>query len=55
MGVLAAALLLTGARQSGGPLSWIYEIVIALTATLYGVMKAMRGQTVVLWTPAKTR
>ena len=55
VGVLAAALLLTGARQSGGPLSWIYEIVIALTATLYGVMKAMRGQTVVLWTPAKTR
>jgi hypothetical protein len=31
------------------------EIGIALFATLLGVLKAMRGQTFVVWNPAKSR
>jgi cellulose synthase/poly-beta-1,6-N-acetylglucosamine synthase-like glycosyltransferase len=50
-----ASLLYAGAKLRLGPLSAIVEIILALTATLIGVGKAMRGETVVTWNPAKSR
>ena len=51
---LAAAGLL-GARAKSGPVAALAEIVLALIATLIGVIRAMRGQTFVTWSPAKSR
>jgi cellulose synthase/poly-beta-1,6-N-acetylglucosamine synthase-like glycosyltransferase len=44
-----------GLTFSVGPVSAMLEIVLALTATLIGVAKAMAGKTIVTWTPAKSR
>lgn len=51
--VLLACLL--GWKVKTGPIGKISEIILALIATLIGVFRAMRGQTVVTWSPAKTR
>ena len=56
--VLAAAvggLAFLGSRAKKGPAGAVAEIVLALFATLFGVYRAMRGQTVVVWSPAKSR
>lgn len=55
--VSAAFMLLTGIilKVQSGPLGAFSEIVLALMATLTGVFRAMRGQTVVTWSPAKSR
>lgn len=42
-------------RIKAGPIASVTEIVLALMATLLGVMRAMRGQTFVTWSPAKSR
>ncbi|MDC0660364.1 glycosyltransferase [Leisingera sp. SS27] len=59
LGLAALALLLAacllGPRIKSGPAGAIAEIVLALLATLLGVLRALRGQTVVTWSPAKTR
>jgi len=54
---LLAAVLLAGIafRARGGPLAALADILIAYAATLQGVMKAMRGRTVTIWNPAKSR
>lgn len=60
--VLAAAMVATvailailGFKVRNGIFGAIAEIVLALFATLIGVYRAMRGQTVVVWSPAKSR
>jgi cellulose synthase/poly-beta-1,6-N-acetylglucosamine synthase-like glycosyltransferase len=59
LGALAAALVLAGAvlgtRVKRGKLGALAEIVLALIATQIGVLRAMRGQVVVTWSPAKSR
>ncbi len=52
-GVALACLL--GAKIQKGAVASVAEIVIALMATLLGVFRAMRGQTFVVWSPAKSR
>lgn len=42
-------------RFKTGPVSTVTEIILALMATLMGVWRAMKGQTVVTWSPAKSR
>jgi hypothetical protein len=55
-GLLGAALLAWIAfRAKGGPLAALADILIAYAATLQGVVKAMRGRTVTVWNPAKSR
>lgn len=44
-----------GLKAQKGVAAAIAEIVIALMATLLGVFRAMRGQTFVVWSPAKSR
>ncbi|MFG1275647.1 glycosyltransferase [Xanthobacter flavus] len=53
--VTVGALVGVGLGVRKGPLAAIMEIVIALMATLLGVFRAMRGQTFVVWSPAKSR
>lgn len=57
LGLLAALVLaiVIGPRFKTGPVSALTEIVLALMATLIGVWRAMKGQTVVTWSPAKSR
>lgn len=57
MGLLVAAtiFLLIGLYTKKGIAATIMEIVIALFATLIGIFRAMRGQTFVVWNPAKSR
>lgn len=56
VGLLLAALLLwLGLRAKGGPLAALVDILIAYAATLQGVAKAMSGNTVTIWNPAKSR
>ncbi|SDF50275.1 Glycosyltransferase, catalytic subunit of cellulose synthase and poly-beta-1,6-N-acetylglucosamine synthase [Salipiger thiooxidans] len=52
--VLGLAILL-GPKVEKGPVAAVAEIVLALIATLMGVLRAMRGQTFVTWSPAKSR
>lgn len=40
---------------SSGPLAKIADTVLAIFATLVGVVKALRGETVMTWAPAKSR
>lgn len=44
-----------GLRAKSGALGAVAEIILALIATQIGVFKAMRGQVVVTWVPAKSR
>lgn len=59
LGILAIIILtvaiIVAPRIQNGPVSAVTEIVLALFATLIGVLRAMRGQTVVTWSPAKSR
>lgn len=50
-----AALIWLAPRIGFKPLDTVLEIALALMATLLGIIKALRGQTVVTWTPAQTR
>lgn len=50
-----AAFIWVGWKGNVKPMSTVVEIGIAFIATLMGVMKAMRGRTVVTWNPAKSR
>lgn len=52
---VALLLLLIGARMRRGPLAALVDILIAYAATLQGVARAMRGKTVAVWNPAKSR
>jgi cellulose synthase/poly-beta-1,6-N-acetylglucosamine synthase-like glycosyltransferase len=38
-----------------GPIGTLREIIIAMMATLIGVVSAIRGEVLVTWAPAKTR
>lgn len=53
--VAAAAAIFFALRQRNGPLAAIVEICLAMFATIVGVARAMRGQTVATWSPAKSR
>lgn len=53
--VCVALACLVGAKVQNGAVASIAEVVIALMATLLGVFRAMRGQTFVVWSPAKSR
>ncbi|WP_087132321.1 glycosyltransferase [Microbacterium esteraromaticum] len=53
--VLIAISIFAGARIQHGVVGQISEVVLALLATLLGVARAMRGQTVATWSPAKSR
>ena len=57
LGALAVSGLpvLVGLRVRSGPIASVMEIVIALMATQWGVLRAMRGKTQTLWTPAASR
>jgi cellulose synthase/poly-beta-1,6-N-acetylglucosamine synthase-like glycosyltransferase len=50
-----AAVGAMGVIKPHGPASTIVEIVLALFATLFGIIRAMSGHTVVIWSPAKSR
>lgn len=52
-GIIVA--VLAGARARSGPAAAVAEIVLALIATLIGVLRALCGQTFVTWSPAKSR
>ena len=52
VGALTVALAL---RVERGVLAKLGQIGLATFATLYGVLKAMRGQTVTIWAPAVSR
>src|SRR6476659_7568769 len=51
----ACAAVAVGVRLDSGPIAAMAEMALATYATLIGVLRAMRGQTVVTWAPAKTR
>ncbi|AMK17681.1 MULTISPECIES: glycosyltransferase [Sphingobium] len=53
--MIVLVLLVLGLRAKGGPLAAVVDILIAYAATLQGVLKAMRGRTVTVWNPAKSR
>lgn len=53
--VVLAIAIWAGKHAQSGPLGAVSEIILALMATLIGVRRAMKGQTVVTWAPAKTR
>lgn len=53
--ILLALLVLLGSRLQSGPVATVAEICLALMATLLGVIKALRGKTVAVWSPAKSR
>ncbi|UDY23106.1 glycosyltransferase [Nocardioides sp. Kera G14] len=53
--VVLAAAAFAGSRIHNGPAGLVTETVLALLATLIGVLKAARGQTFVTWSPAKSR
>ena len=53
--LVASVLLWLGLRAERGPLASVMEIIIALYATLIGVVRAARGQTFTVWSPAKSR
>lgn len=57
MVALLVAVAATGVmrRSSSGPLSKVWHVVEAIFATLSGVLRGMRGEAVVTWTPAKSR
>ncbi|MEC3949905.1 glycosyltransferase family 2 protein [Sphingobium sp. HWE2-09] len=55
-GALGAALVIwIGVRAKSGPFAALVDVLIAYTATLQGVAKAMTGQTVTVWNPAQSR
>ncbi len=49
------ALIIGSARMVSGPLARLADIVLAIFATLIGVFRAMRGDIVATWEPAKSR
>lgn len=53
--VALIAAVAIGRSITRGPVAAVVDIVLALVATLIGVFRAMRGQVVVTWSPAKTR
>ncbi|WP_336966362.1 glycosyltransferase [Sphingobium aquiterrae] len=57
LGLLGAMLLfgLAAARLRRGPVAAVVDILIAYAATLQGVGRAMRGRTMAVWKPAKSR
>lgn len=52
---VVVGMLSIGIRSEKGVLSAMAEIVLAMIATLIGVVRALRGQTFVTWNPAKSR
>ncbi|HET7576323.1 MAG TPA: glycosyltransferase [Sphingomicrobium sp.] len=44
-----------GIRVNAGGLAKLAEAVLATFATLVGILKGMRGETMAVWTPAKSR
>lgn len=54
--VMALAAIAAAARIGrSGKLASLADIVIAIMATLLGVIRALRGRSVTIWTPAKSR
>lgn len=53
--VVGLAILGASLRASEGHLAKAGESILATFATLLGVLKGMRGQTMATWTPAKSR
>jgi cellulose synthase/poly-beta-1,6-N-acetylglucosamine synthase-like glycosyltransferase len=53
--VAILALPFLALRFQRGPVAAVLEICLAMFATLIGVFRAIRGQTVVTWAPAKSR
>jgi cellulose synthase/poly-beta-1,6-N-acetylglucosamine synthase-like glycosyltransferase len=49
------ALMIQSIRTVSGPLARLGDIVLAIFATLIGVFRAMRGDIVATWEPAKSR
>lgn len=55
-GALAVALVVwLGVHMKSGPFAALVDVLIAYAATLQGVLRAMRGRTVTIWNPAKSR
>jgi hypothetical protein len=48
-------LLAIGVRERAGIFARIGEAILATFATLAGILKGMRGDTMAVWTPAKSR
>lgn len=53
--LLSALLCWVALRSTKGPVAAVAEVVIALFATLLGVVRAIRGRTFAVWNPAKSR
>jgi len=51
----SAILALIGWRVRSGPIASVVDILLAYVATLQGIVRAMRGQVVATWSPAKSR
>lgn len=52
--VMLAGLMASLAMRRG-PLAALADMVLAYVATLRGILRAMRGETMAVWTPAKSR
>ena len=55
MTLAVIALIISSALTVSGPLARLADIVLAIFATLIGVFRAMRGDIVATWEPAKSR
>jgi len=55
LGAAGLLLLLLGLQMRRGPLAALVDLLLAYVATLRGVLLAMRGRTITLWAPAKSR
>lgn len=52
---VVGGILLLGLRSSSGALSSLTEIILAMMATLIGILRAAMGHTFATWNPAKSR
>lgn len=49
------AALMLGLMARRGPIAAVADLLLAYVATLSGIVRAMKGETVTVWTPAKSR
>lgn len=55
LAVAGGVVLSLGLLSDNGPLAKVADIMLAYMATLQGIVRAIRGKTFAVWTPAKTR
>lgn len=53
--ILGVGAIVLGLTAKKGKLASVFEVILALLATQWGVIRAMRGQTQTIWNPAASR